>query len=198
MTSIYFKYPSFTSLKKMKPKERISFIQEKFQQNLKNVEKVIDKKSFEIIGTKKKPSGIKIKVNTKIIKQIKNLSFIDLNFLIKESSNNIKYESYFCFKANFQIQIEGKRKGNQTIEERFILVQSNDVKNAKKKLMNYCKNDEELYLNSFGQFVKWTLVQIEEPYITFLPNKSNFKNPAEVYSELKGRRLRKENIWNGK
>jgi len=181
----------------MKPKERISFIQEKFQQNLKSVEKVIDKKSFEIIGTKKKPTGIKIKTNTKIIKQIKNLSFIDLNFLIKKSSNNIKYESYFCFKANFQIQIEGKRKGNQTIEERFILIQSNDVKSAKKKVLKYCKNDEEPYLNSFGQFVKWTLVRIEEPYITFLSKESNFKNPVEVFSELKGGRLREENIWNG-
>ncbi|MCZ8216959.1 MAG: DUF4288 domain-containing protein, partial [Cyclobacteriaceae bacterium] len=138
----------------MKPKERISFIQEKFQHNLRSIERLIDKELFEIIGTKKKPTGIRIKTNTKIFKEIKNLSFIDLTLFKRESSNNIKYESYFCFKVIFQIQIEGKRKGNQTIEERFILIQSNGVKNAKKKVIKNCKNDEKPYLNSFGQFVK--------------------------------------------
>jgi len=181
----------------MKPKERISFIQEKFQRNLKIIEKVIDKELYEIIGTKKRPIGIRIKTNPKIIKQIKKLSFIDLNFLKRESSNNIKYESYFCFKVIIQIQIEGKIKGNQTFEERFILIQSNNFKNAKKKVIKSCKKDEKPYLNSFGQFVKWKLVRIEEPYITFLSKESNFKNPVEVFSELKGGRLREENIWNG-
>ncbi|MCU0351110.1 MAG: DUF4288 domain-containing protein [Flavobacterium sp.] len=180
----------------MKPKERVSFIQEIFQNNLNKVEKVIDKDLFEIIGTKKKPTGIRIRNNTKIINQIKKLKFIDLTFLKRESNTKTKIKSFFCFKVFYQIQIEGKRKGNQTIEERFILIQSNDVKKAKMKVIKNCKEDEKPYLNTFGQFVKWKLVQIEEPYITYLPIKSNFKNPVEVFSMLKVRRLRKEYIWN--
>lgn len=181
----------------MKSKDRISFIQEKFQKNLRIIEKVMANHPFEIIGTKKKPVGIKVKTNAKILEQIKSLSFIDLTFSDNKANGNGKQESYLCFRVIFQVQVEGKRKGNQIIEERFVLIKSRDIDRARKKVIEDCKSDEKPYLNSKGQFVKWTFDRIDEPYITYLPFDSNFNKPVEVFSELKGRRLKKENIWNG-
>jgi len=94
LTSVYFNYPSLTSLKKIKPKDRILFIQQKFQHNVKRVESILGSDLVEIIGTKKKPIGIRVKTNTKTLNRIKKLSFIDLGFLKKKPYNRKKIYSH--------------------------------------------------------------------------------------------------------
>jgi hypothetical protein len=68
---------------------------------------------------------------------------------------------------------------------------------AEQKVRREFKNYEKPYLNPYGQMVRWTFDYIEESYHTYISDKDDFTKPIEVFSKLKGRRLKKENIWNG-
>ena len=199
LTSVYFKYPSLTTLRKMTPKERVTFIQQKFQRDLTRIEKVLAGQAFELIGTKRKPRGIKIKTNTKTLGVLKRLSFVSWTSIENKTKREKKKngESYFCFKVIFQIQVEGQKKGNQTIEERFLLVKSDTWDKAEQKIKLGFKEYEKPYLNPYGQMVRWTFDYIEESYHTDISDEDDFTKPVEVFSKLKGRRLKKNNIWNG-
>jgi hypothetical protein len=183
----------------MTPQARVTFIEDKFQRDLTRIEKVLAGQAFELIGTKRKPRGIKVKTNTKTIGLLKRLSYVSWiynnNKAKKEKKKN--EESYFCFKVIFQIQVEGQKRGNQTIEERFLLVKSNNWDKAEQKVKREFKNYEKPYLNPYGQMVRWTFDYIEESYHTYISDKDDFTKPIEVFSKLKGRSLKKENIWNG-
>ena len=183
----------------MTPKERVTFIQQKFQRDLTRIEKVLAGQAFELIGTKRKPRGIKIKTNTKTLGVLKRLSFVSWTSIENKTKREKKKngESYFCFKVIFQIQVEGQKKGNQTIEERFLLVKSDTWDKAEQKIKLGFKEYEKPYLNPYGQMVRWTFDYIEESYHTDISDEDDFTKPVEVFSKLKGRRLKKNNIWNG-
>jgi hypothetical protein len=182
----------------MKPKDRVTFLQDKFKRDLIKIEKVLAGQPFELIGTKRKPRGVKIKTNSKTFKLLKNLSFISLISTDKKGKEKAKKEvSYFCFKAIFQAQVEGQTTGNQTIEERFLLVKSNNRNKAEKAVRRESKDYEKPYLNPYGQMVRWTLESIEDSYQTYITDKEDFSKPLEIFSKWKRRRLKKGNVWNG-
>jgi len=184
----------------MTPKDRVTFIQDKFKRDLTRIEKVLTGQAFELIGTKRKPRGIKIKTNKKTLGLLKHLPFVSLTSIDNKAdkkTKNRKETSYFCFKVIFQIQVEGQKKGNQTIEERFLLVNSDNWDKAEQNVRREFKKYEKPYLNPYGQMVRWTFDYIEESYHTYISDKDDFKKPVEVFSKLKGRKLKKENIWNG-
>ena len=107
----------------MTPKDRVSYIQTKFQKDYKSISTKLVGHDFELIGTKKKPRGIKLKNGDSVISSILKLKFVDrsLSTGLVTTKSKIKFEEpYYCFKTIFQIQIEGKTKGLQTDEERFI------------------------------------------------------------------------------
>jgi hypothetical protein len=52
-------------------------------------------------------------------------------------------------------------------------------------------------LNPYGEMVRWKFDSIEESFHTFITDKDDFDKPVEVFSKLRTRRLKKENIWNG-
>lgn len=106
--------------------------------------------------------------------------------------------SYFCFKVIFQVQVKGKKKGIQTIEDRFMLVKAANLEKAEAKIKKEFKDYEKPYLNPYGELVRWKFESIEESFQTFIVDKNDFNKPVEVFSKLRTRRLKKENIWNGK
>lgn len=200
--SIYFKYPELRRLKTMTPKERTLFIEKKFQGYYRSVVTKLAGHDFELIGSKKKPRGVKVKYDNKLINSLVRLKFVDgsLSTGLGKRRNRTKRsveEPYYCFKVIFQIQIEGKTKGLQTYEERYILVKADSWKNAEVKVNKMCRNNEEPYLNTYGQLVRWKFESIEESYHTFIGDKDDFDNPVEVFSKLRTRQLKKENIWDG-
>lgn len=183
----------------MTPKDRVHYIQLKFQKDYQAIATRLAGHNYELIGTKKKPRGIKLKSGAPIINSILRLKFIDKSLITGVEVKKARPgESYFCFKTIFQIQIEGKVKGVQTYEERFILVKAENLDKAEKKLRKEVKTREEPYLNAQGQLVRWKFESIEERYHTFIESKNDFDRPVEVFSKLKTRKLKKDNIWNGR
>ncbi len=186
----------------MTPKDRVSHIQTKFQKDYKAIAAKLSGHDYELIGTKKKPRGIKLKRDDRVISSILKLKFVDKSLssglLTKQKKTKNRLEdTYFCFKTIFQIQIEGKAKGLQTYEERFILVKADKRNKAEKKVLKTIKDQEDPYLNSDGQLVRWKFESIEESYSTFIETKDDFDSPVEIYSNLRTRKLKKNDIWNG-
>jgi hypothetical protein len=187
----------------MTPKDRVNYIQTKFQEDFRTIATKLAGHDYELIGTKKKPRGIKLKNGDGIINSILKLKFIDKSLSTGLVTKGRKAkaqleEPYFCFKTIFQIQIEGKTKGLQTYEERFILTKADSWDKAEKKVLKAVRAYEEPYLNSEGQMVRWKFESIEESYHTFIETEDDFDSPVEVFSKLKTRKLKKDNIWNGR
>lgn len=196
--NLYFKYPRLTVLQSMTPQERMKFINRKFQSDYKDITKVLGDHPFEIIGTMRKPRGIKVNRDARSISSLLKLNFIDKSLstgiTIARKAAGIE-QSYFCFKTIFQIQIEGHTKGLQTYEERFVLVKATSWDKAEAKVIKQFKDKEEPYLNGYGEMVRWKFESIEESYYTSVETEDGFHTPVEIFSKLKARRLKKENIW---
>jgi hypothetical protein len=191
------------TLKAMTPKDRVSYIQTKFQKDYRLITTKLAGHDFELIGTKKKPRGVKLKNDDPIIGSILKLKCVDKSLSTgletkDRETKTVLDEPYFCFKTIFQIQIEGKTNGLQTFEERFILVKADNWDKAEKKVLKAVKAYDEPYLNPMGQLVRWKFESIEESYHTFIATKDDFGSPVEVFSKLKTRKLKKDNIWNGR
>lgn len=187
----------------MIPKDRVSYLQIKFQKDYKAITTRLSGQDYELIGTKKKPRGIKLTADDRTVASILKLKFVDKSLsagiLVKKNKTRLEEsEPYFCFKTIFQVQIEGKAKGLQTYEERFILVKADNWGTAEKKVLNAVKGQGNPYLNSDGQMVRWKFESIEESYHTFLDSKDDFNSPVEVFSKLRTRKLNKNNVWNGR
>ncbi len=181
----------------MTPKERVEFIDNKFQGHLSKIERILNGQSFQTIGTKRKPRGIKLRTSENTVKALMKLPFINYSSPSDRWTKGQKEKSLYCFKAIFQIQIEGKKKGNQIIEERLLLVKADNLDKAEQKLKREFKNYEKPYLNASGQMVRWKFEEIVERHLTDYSDKHDFDKPIELFSKLKGRRLKKENIWTG-
>src|SRR5690348_8841189 len=107
---LYFKYPSFETLRAMTPKDRVTYIQKKFQKDYASIASKLMGHNFELIGTAKKPRGVKLIGNERTLATILKLKFIDKSLSIVPSKKKSKIkveEPYFCFRVIFQIQIEG-------------------------------------------------------------------------------------------
>jgi hypothetical protein len=186
----------------MTPKERMAFLNKKFQNDLIRTKEKLKGDFFSLIGTKRKPRGIKIETDKKTLELLLKLPFVDSRLSSdNRPKRNDDYSgpSYFCSKVICGIQVEGQTKGLQTIEERFMIVKADNWKKAEEKIRKGFKDYEKPYLNGLGQFVRWKFYFIEETYYTTVDNKNDFDNPkgVEVFSKLRTKKLKKENIWSG-
>ena len=91
------------------------------------------------------------------------------------------------------MQIEGITKGNQTWEDRFVLVLATDFDDAVTRIKSKWKDYEAPYLNSEGSMVRWKLEQIVDVYRTGETEIDPLG--TEVFSELFQRRMKREYEW---
>jgi len=197
--TIYFKYPPIGPLKKMSPKERLDVLDNKFQKYLEKIKTILGQQKFDVIGTKRKPRGIKIETDKQTLAMILKLPFIEKSFASATNYRQKKKEPdlFFCVRVIVQVQIEGVKNGLQTIDEQFLLVKAGNQGKAEAKVKKNLSSDQP-YLNPYGQLVRWKLDSIIDVYTPFMDDKDNFEEPVEVFSKLRTRKLRKENIWDGK
>jgi len=185
----------------MTPKDRVRYIESKFREYYRIVTAKLKGHHYELIGTKRKPRGVKLSKQNSLVDSILRLKFINKSSSTALTTRKTKVpngESCFCFRTIFAIQIEGQLKGPQTYDDRYILVKADSWERAEKKLLSNVKAQEgEEYLNPYGQIVRWKFESIEESYHTFVPPDDNFDKPVEVFSKLKERRLTRERVWDG-
>jgi hypothetical protein len=202
--SIYLKYPDIKSLLKIQPKDRLKTIDQdqkiKFDRLLAT--KLFDK--YTKLGTVKRPSGIKTKVSYSLLKKINSLNYIQHAYVTKieqaKKVNKPKPLSFFCVKMTVAVEVEGRKKGNQTIEERYVLVKANSFDDAYKRVEKQKKSYSELYLNPNGQFVRWRIESLDDCFSTDINSITDLNKPEgiEVFSVLKTRKLTAKHSWDGK
>ena len=202
--SIYLKYPDTKALLKIPTKDRVKTIDQDQKNKLNKLvgTKLFDK--YTTLGTDKRPAGIKTKVVYSLLDKINKLNYIQHAYVTKiEQAKKIikpKPLSFFCVKMTVAVEVEGVKNGNQTIEERYVLVKATSFDDAYKKVENQKKNYSEPYLNPYGQFVRWRIESLDDCYATDINSMSDLDNPegVEIYSILKTRRLTEKRSWDGK
>jgi hypothetical protein len=102
-------------------------------------------------------------------------------------------EWWFCVRALVAVRVEGETRGLQTVEDRFVLVMASDFDDAERRLRSMWREYAEPYLNPQGQMVSWTLDEVVDVFDT-METQLDPKG-TEVYSKLRGRRLRPELVW---
>jgi hypothetical protein len=103
---------------------------------------------------------------------------------------------WFCVRARVVIQVEGEERGLQTVEDRFMLVRATSAEDAVRRLLPQWREYAKPYLTSNGQLVRWKFEEVTDIYEAVLENDENL-DMAEVYSQLRGRRMRPEFVWRG-
>lgn len=101
--------------------------------------------------------------------------------------------SWFCVRGRVAIQIEGQRRGLQTIEDRFVLVKANSNQDAVRRLRREWRQYARPYMNSAGGLVRWQLEKVTDVYD--LGEDELDPNGVEVYSQLRDRRMKPEFQW---
>jgi hypothetical protein len=101
---------------------------------------------------------------------------------------------YYCVKMTVAIQVEGRVRGMQGIEERYVLfkacTENEAVAKAKEAALAYAKP----YLNSTGELVRWKVESFGDVYEVVPDNPRDFDG-AEVFSILKNRKLTPNRAW---
>ncbi|MBI3134645.1 MAG: DUF4288 domain-containing protein [Bacteroidetes bacterium] len=203
--SIHLKYPEIKGLIKYSPTERKNKIKQDLQNKLK---KLIDKQPFthySVIGTKTKPRGVRTTISLFELRKISRLDFVQTIFInnvthARKKRQPTKSFAFYCVRMTAAIEIEGRKKGLQTIEERFVLVKAHSFEDAYKKIEKQKKSYAEPYLNSSGELVRWKTESLDDCYLTDICTLEDLDNPegVEVFSALKNRRLTPERYWDGK
>lgn len=177
-------------------KARINLDQsEKFQ-------KLIDLKlshQYTVIGEKRNPRGIKIKITYTKLQDIANFDFIGtIHIESIDYATKIKSKPtlrFFCVKMTVAVEVEGHVKGMQTIEDRFVIIKAKSSDDAYNKLEKKKDDYAEPYLNSDGGLVRWKIESFDDCYETYIQTSDDFNKPegVEVYSKLRGRRIKPAN-----
>ena len=201
--TIYVKYPNWKLVAKLDLPDRKRFRDEFLKTNF---QKLIDKKyfdTFELVGTKRRPSGVKAKLTLSSILKLTKQSFIDNIFIYqldgaKEKPDKSMY-NFFCVKMTVSIQIEGFTKGMQSYEDRYVLVKALTVESAYNKVKKQEKQYGEPYLNSDARLVRWKIESYDDCFATDITSIDDFNKPegVEVFSKLRRRKITSDRTWNG-
>ncbi len=202
--TIYIKYPNWKLVSKLELQDRKKFRNEFLS---KNFQKLIEKKYFdtyELVGTKRRPNGVKAKLTLSSILKLSDQSFIDNIFIYQLDGAKEKpvkpTDSYFCVKMTVSIQVEGISKGMQSCEDRYVLVKASTVESAYNKVKKQEKKYGEPYLNSDARLVRWKIESYDDCFATAITSINDFNNPQgiEVFSKLRSRKITSDRTWNGK
>jgi hypothetical protein len=101
-------------------------------------------------------------------------------------------ERFFGVLARYAVEVEGRRRGMQTIEERTLLVRARSEDGAARKVVRSARAYGQPYLNDDARLVRWRLEEIIDVYDT---TTSALGDELEVYSKLESRRLTPARVW---
>ncbi|OQP44205.1 hypothetical protein A4D02_35600 [Niastella koreensis] len=202
--TIYVKYPNWKMVAKLDLPDRKKF-RDKFLKT--NFQKLIDRKYFdtyEVVGTKRRPSGVKAKLTLASILKLTKQSFIENIFIhqldgAKEKQNKPTY-NFFCVKMTVSIQVEGLTKGMQSCEDRYVLVKAQTVESAYNKVKKQEKQYGEPYLNSDARLVRWKIESYDDCFAMNITSIDDFNKPegVEVFSKLRSRKITSDRAWSGR
>ncbi len=201
---VFLKYPDFKDLISLTPKERMKVIRKQQRMQYKEfVVNYLSDKTFTRIGSQIAPDGVETVCTKKeLLKYGKDKSVGHISIVEKSSTPEKiaeKLEYYYAVVVRFSIQLENKKKGLQSYEDRTLLMKAKNGKEAENKLQKSFKKYEEPYLNSRGEMVRWKFEAFIDFYETTYQSLEDMledeEEGIEVFSIVKNRRLNKERAW---
>jgi len=194
----HIRYPKVSSIFPLPPDERKRKTDQSLREKFQSVKKRWPAKEFEIIGTKIRPSGIEGEVEAQAIAEI--LTVREFDHIWIESVQGRKRSTvpdntlyWFGVKAIFAIQVEGKKTGLQTYEERIVILKAKTFEDAERRVLKEFKAYGNPYLNGDGEMVRWQFEKILDTYA--IQEEELDPKGTEVFSVLKGRRMKPEYEW---
>lgn len=202
--SINLQYPDIDAFKVLKPSDRKKHIDQYFRDTFQKLIGIETVKDYSLLGTPKRPRGIIINLPLNALNKFAQLEWVQHIFIEKISAAKKKRyrptPQFFCVKMTVAIEIEGRKKGMQTVEDRFVLVRANSQEDACQKIEHQKDEYAKPYLNSDGLLVRWYIESLDDCYETGVNTLSDFNKPegVEVYSKFRSRKLNPERVWDGK
>lgn len=201
-----FKEPALETLLLLPPKKRMK-AKRKYFKTLRT--QLLEEITFESYRWGGKKPCWKF-VGTILMKDLPAVERIELDFLqnifiekIGNATKKIEEEQprYFCVKMTVAIEVEGRKKGRQTVDKRYSLIKATSEEEAKKIAWDTKEEQEgEPYFNVYGQLVRWRVESIDDCYETPILSyeiEGNYDGAVEVFSILKSRKLTKKRRWDG-
>jgi hypothetical protein len=196
--SIYLKYPNYEEWLELKPKERLEAI--RTAQNDQFEAFKADLTALEMDVAEMELHQIEVTLPYQELLQIQPNVAVERIFIHKieglETEAMASESSFFGVKARCVIQVEGQKRGQQSVEERILLVRATSFKEAKKRVEKSFKKYETPYLNTDGKQIIWKLDKIVDVYDTGVVDIEEFdsKEGVEVFSRIKSRKLKTKHI----
>ena len=200
--SINLIYPDCQQFLQFKPKERVQKIDEYF---IANFDKLISFKLFDnytMGGTKRRPTGAKIKVALPVLNKLSELDFITVRIDAIDGATLIEkniapVERFFCVKMTVAIEVENLKTKKQDFEQRFVMIKAESFEDVYAKIEKRKDNYAKPYLNSDGRLVRWRIESLDDCFDIGAIEPADLNNPEgiEVYSKLKTRK--RKSYWDG-
>ena len=152
------------------PSERHKYLNDRANRWVRSLQKRWPTDSFSVIPSVLIPTEIKSTVKARDVREIEKFREVSAIVIerIEGKRRRRKFnlaKEFYCVRAKVAIQIEGITRGNQTWEDRFVLVLASDFEDAEEKLEKEWKEYEAPYLNSDGQMVRWKLEEVVDVYL---------------------------------
>ena len=203
--TIHLQYPDIEPFLILKPKKRIKAIDNNYNEKLNKLLSSSGIQDYELVGTVKRPRGLKTTISLKSIREIQwnnivsGISIHDISNATKLPEKIEPVEKFYCVRMTVVIYVEGIASKKHDAEERFILVKAKSFDEAYEKAELQGKNYVVPYLNPYGRLVKWQIESYDDCYETDILNYEDLESDegVEVYSKLKKIKRKSIKVWNG-
>jgi hypothetical protein len=203
--SVFAAYPKLLPpLLALAPLERRQYVTQKMQEGIEVVLETNKLSHWKLLrsgGPDSRCYGVHGEVKVVDVPALASLS--EVEYVRVEATNGRKKRlskprrrpSFFCVKMTVAIQIEGRKKGMQRYEERYVLYKGYSEAEAIQKAELAALAYQKAYLNSDGLLVRWKVESIDSAYeVVTEANTKDFEG-AEVFSVLKTRKLTPNRVW---
>jgi hypothetical protein len=199
-------YPSITDeLLSKKPTERLETIAKQIQAELDAVLVTGKLSTWKLLSDYSRRSRRFNKVQGEIriadIEAIAKLAIVAEIWVEKTNGKRIKQRvaskpkrRYYCVKMTIAIQVEGRLKGMQGVEERYVIFKAHAEDEAVAKAKEAALSYEKPYLNSAGELVRWQVESFDDVY-EVVPDNQQDLSGAEIFSTIKNRKLTPDRAW---
>lgn len=202
-------YDVTPAVRRLQPSKRLAYLSERVERWIERLRRLYPELVFRVLGAKVgrisiKPSRkllpgtLEVQCSARLLLKIAGTAGVRSVYIAKINGFRSRRSprsplEWYCVRALVVIRVERATSGQQSIEDRFVLVRASSFEDAKRRLRREWKEYAAPYLNSDGCMVSWELDRVTDVYETG----ETEINPAgtEVYSKLSGRRMRPEYIW---
>lgn len=204
--TIHLQYPELNSFLELKPRKRIKAIDKDQIEKLNKLLSSSGIQNYELVGTVKRPLGLKTTISLKLLREIQwdnlisGISIHDISNATKLPEKIEPVEKFYCVRMTVVIYIEGIASKKHKGEDRFILIKAKSFDEAYEKAELQKKRYTTPYLNSSGRLVKWQIETFDDCYETDILSYEDLESDegVEVYSKLKKIKRKSVKVWNGK